>query len=235
MWPGRGEGATRRGGSSPATPGAAGRGTAAPAPSSRPAAAHRSAMAAEEADGLAMSRPHYGCEYRGRPGTRAAAQQRTCPATPCPARPALPVPSRGRCWEWRLGRRRRGGSRGASALGPARGRGGPRRLSARAPGRGPPCLPWGGRRGARELVQARRPPAGVSEGRREKAVDGQRRGVPRPSRRRLPRAGSAPRPRCPPRGGGGGGSAGRRGWEGAPRGPRALPSSLPRVSAPAPD
>lgn len=205
----------------PATPGAAGRGTAAPTPSSRPDPAQRSAMAAEEMDGLAMSRPHYGCEYWGArgPDIRAGARQR--PARRRPARPALSVPSRGRCWEWRLGRRRRGASRGAVALGLARGRRGPRRLSVRAPGRGPPCPPRGGRHEARELVQARRPSPSLREERWEKAVDGQRGGVLRLSRRRLPRAGSVPRPRCPPWAGGGGGRARGGGAPGGrPRGGR---------------
>lgn len=135
MRPQRERGRAWSGGSSPATPGAAGRGTA--APSSRPALAQRSAMAAEEMDGLAVSRPHYGCEYRGvrTLGIRTAAKQH--PARRRPAWPVLPVPSRGWRWERRLERRRCGGSRWPLALVLSRRRGGFRQLSSRRPGAAP--------------------------------------------------------------------------------------------------
>lgn len=126
----------------PATPGAAGRGTAAPTPSSRPDPAQRSAMAAEEMDGLAMSRPHYGCEYWGArgPDIRAGARQRPArrrPARPGPRCPSLPGEGAGSggwgaagagqaagpwLWDWPAG-----------AVGPAGSPSGPRGAARRAP------------------------------------------------------------------------------------------------------
>lgn len=105
------------------------------------APAQRSAMAAEDVDGLAVSRPHYGCEYRGLGNPRGRQAE-------------LPVPSRVQRWEGRLGRRKHGGSSGVQAPGLLRGRGAPLRLSSRAPGE--PRLPPGGRRATQELVEALR-------------------------------------------------------------------------------
>lgn len=185
-------------GSSPATPGAAGRGTA--APKSRPGPEQRSAMAAEEADGLAMSRPHYGCEYRPAGTARPPRSDLPGDALPGQRSPALqgPVP------EWRLGRRRPGGLRDrGSGTGP-RGRLG-RGRSAGAERRG---------RGSSSGLDV--PPRAE-----DRAVAGQCWGVSRLSRRRLPRAGSAPRPRCPPRAG--------------QRGAGSLSPSFPRTAAAARD
>lgn len=79
-----------------------------------------------------------------------------------------------------------GGSRGAPNL-----------------GCGPSCLLRGRRPGVRELVQARRPSRVLERNDRRRGGKerrgGQYGGVLPPSRRRFPREGPEPRPRCPPR------------------------------------
>lgn len=153
------------------------------------APAQRSAMAAEDVDGLAVSRPHYGCEYQG------SGNSRSRQAAPSPGCPCLPGSSAGRGGWAAAGMRGRAGSRlracPAGAVRPAGSLCGPRRAA--PPARWAPCRA-GICRSSTVLLSA---------GHKcwEKAVDGQRRDVPRLCRRRLPRAGSAPRPRCPPRAG----------------------------------
>lgn len=72
-------------------------------------------MAAEEVDGLAISRPHYGCEYRG---SQARVREAAGPPSnilPGDAQPGLRSPCfpGDRCRERRLRRRRRGESVGS--------------------------------------------------------------------------------------------------------------------------
>lgn len=186
--PGRGEGRARRGGSSSATPGAQEE-EEQPRPAPR-APAQRSAMAAEDVDGLAVSRPHYGCEYRG------SGSSRGCRATPSPTCPCLPGPSAGRGGWAAAGM---GGTAGSGLrecpAGAARPAGSPHEpRPAAPPARWAPCRA-GARRSSTVLLSA-------GHECWEKAGAGQRRGAPRLCRRRLPRAGPAPRPRCPPGRGG---------------------------------
>lgn len=141
-------------------------------------------------DGLGMSRPHYGCEYRE---ARARLWESAPPpgdiligdAQPGLRGPSLPGTAAGR------ERLRRGGSGGASFPGPAR------RASCE--------MGAGGRANSAELYGSS---AGGREERQEKAGGGVIR-LPREDRSRVPRARCAPRPTCPPRGGerGGAGAA----------------------------
>lgn len=155
------------------------------------APAQRSAMAAEDVDGLAVSWPHYGCKYRD-PGVRESAR----PPSDAQFEPSV-LSSVQRC-EGRLGHRRHGGSRGLRSPGLPRGHGvpagspgGPRRAA--PPARWAPCRA-GPRPSSTVLLR-------VGDQCWEKAVDEQQRGVPRLCGRRLPRASPPPRPRCPPRAG----------------------------------
>lgn len=146
-------------------------------------------MAAEDVDGLAVSRPHYGCEYQGSRNSRGRQ------ATPSPSCPCLPGSSAGRGGWAAAGM---GGTVGfglrACPAGAVRPAVSPRRRRRAAPpARWAPCRA-GTRRSSTVLLSAGRDCWA-------KAVDGQRQGVPRLCRRRLPRAGPAPRPRCPPRAG----------------------------------
>lgn len=137
-----------------------------------------------------MSRPHYGCEYRG------SGSSRGCRATPSPTCPCLPGSSAGRGGWAAAGM---GGTAGSGLrecpAGAARPAGSPHEpRPAAPPARWAPCRA-GARRSSTVLLRA---------GHKcwEKAVAGQRPGAPRLCRRRLPRAGPAPRPRCLPGRGG---------------------------------